>query len=500
MSILQQIEIAQALDALGVDSIEAGFPASSPDSVLAVQEIAKIVQRPIITAFARCTEKDIIAACTALQDAHRRRIHTFIATSDQHLEKKLFITRDEAIQKAVTNVTLAKAFTDDVQFSAEDATRSDLDFLAQIYGEAIRAGATTINSPDTLGICTPEIYGEIFKYIIEHVPEIRERNIVVSSHTHDDLGFAVANTMAAIQNGARQAEVTVNGIGERAGNARISATAMAMLVHEKQYGVRTRINHELLVPTSKIVAKATWPVQPNSPIDGQNAFATGAGIHEDGQLKDPLNYLFISPASVGWTGDEIVLGRNSGRKGVMSKIRALGMPVRPEDEEAIFERFKTVADAKVITDKYVSDAALLDEVYFRCIIEITGGNHVVSVYDQSQAYENKTVAIGLKDGTMITGVASSKAQGTVNAMQHALAQLMPNVDVDREGLHTHAIGTGGAAADAKAWITLKNEKHAATRSGDALATSDAELEAMQNAFNALSALDKYEAMIESEKK
>jgi 2-isopropylmalate synthase len=324
MDVPSKLGMAQALDTLGVDIIEAGFPIASPADAEAVRQIAEAVRRPVIAALARTTARDIEEAARALEPAARSRIHTFLATSDLHLSAKLRITREECLASAVSAVKLARRFTDDVEFSAEDATRSNRDFLCRVIEAVIDAGCTTVNLPDTVGYATPDEHRDFFAEIIARVPNAHRA--VFSAHCHNDLGLAVANSLAAIQGGVRQVECSMNGIGERAGNTSLEEFAMALRVRQDRLPFDTAIHSPALFQTSQLLASITSePVQSNKAIVGRNAFAHEAGIHQDGVLKDARTYEIMRPEDVGQSvSSRLVLGRHSGRHAVQSRCEALG--------------------------------------------------------------------------------------------------------------------------------------------------------------------------------
>ena len=323
MDVSAKLVMARALDALGVDIIEAGFPIASPADAEAVRQIAEALRRPVIAALARTRAQDIEEAGRALESAARSRIHTFLATSDLHLTTKLRMTREACLESAVDAVRLARKFTDDVEFSAEDATRSDLDFLCRVVEAVIRAGATTVNLPDTVGYSTPDETREFFADILRRVPNADRA--IFSAHCHDDLGFAVANSVAAVQGGVRQIECTINGIGERAGNASLEELVMAFRVRRDRLPYDTAVRSEKLYEASQLLCQLTSePVQSNKAIVGRNAFAHEAGIHQDGILKDPRTYEIMRPQDVGQSDARLVLGRHSGRHAVQSRCEALG--------------------------------------------------------------------------------------------------------------------------------------------------------------------------------
>jgi 2-isopropylmalate synthase len=343
MDVPAKLEMARALDALGVDVIEAGFPVASPADSQATERIAREVRRPVIAALARCRQLDIDEAARALEPAERRRIHTFLATSDLHLERKLRITKEACLSQVADGVRLARRYTDDVEFSAEDATRSDRDFLCRVVETAIACGASTINLPDTVGYATPEDVREFFSEIRGRVPNADRA--IFSAHCHDDLGLAVANSLAAIQGGVRQIECTVNGIGERAGNASLEEIVMALRVRQDRLPYDTAINSERLFQSSQLLSKLTdEPVQANKAIVGRNAFAHEAGIHQDGVLKDARTYEIMRPKDVGQTAEQLVLGRHSGRHAVQRRCEQLGFTLTPEEIGHVYHAVITMGE------------------------------------------------------------------------------------------------------------------------------------------------------------
>ncbi len=346
-----KLAMARALDGLGVDIIEAGFPIASPADAEAVRQIALTVRRPVIAALARTRRVDIEEAGRALVPAERSRIHTFLATSDLHLQAKLRMSRDECLASAVDAVKLARRFTDDVEFSAEDATRSDRDFLCRVVEAVIAAGCTTVNLPDTVGYATPDEIREFFSGIISRVPNAGRA--VFSTHCHDDLGLAVANSLAAIQGGVRQVECTVNGIGERAGNASLEEVVMALRVRQDRLPYDTAIVAAALYETSQLLTTLTSePVQANKAIVGRNAFAHEAGIHQDGVLKDARTYEIMRPEDVGQSpASRLVLGRHSGRHAVQSRCEALGFSLTSDELDQVYRGVIALGEhRKVIGD------------------------------------------------------------------------------------------------------------------------------------------------------
>ena len=343
MDVPSKLSMARALDALGVDVIEAGFPIASPADAEATRQVALEVRRPIIAALARCRPKDIEEAARALEPAERKRIHTFLATSDLHLSAKLRITREQCLDAIVENISRARNVVDDVEFSAEDATLSDRDFLCRVVEAAIKAGATTINLPDTVGYGVPEETREFFEQIIGRVPN--SDKAIFSTHCHDDLGLAVANSLAAVQGGCRQIECTINGIGERAGNASLEELVMALRVRQDRLPYDTAINTPLLFETSQLLSQLTSEaVQSNKAIVGRNAFAHEAGIHQDGMLKDSRTYEIMRPADVGQTANQLVLGRHSGRHAVGQRAEQLGLTLTADELAQVYHAVVTMGE------------------------------------------------------------------------------------------------------------------------------------------------------------
>jgi 2-isopropylmalate synthase len=341
----EKIRLARQLDALGVDIIEAGFPAASEGDYRSVREIAAEVRRPVIAALARCTERDIDLAGEALAGAERSRLHVFISTSDLHMREKLRLTRDEVVERARAAVRRARQFTDDVEFSAEDASRTDPDFLCLVVQAALDEGATTINLPDTVGYAMPEEYGAMFRDVLARVPGADR--IILSAHCHDDLGLAVANTLAAIAAGARQVECTVNGIGERAGNAALEEIVIASQVRGTVLGFRCNVEPREIYRASQLLSYLTgvFP-QPNKAIVGRNAFAHEAGIHQHGMLQNGLTYEIIQPEMVGIPRSTLVLGKHSGRHGLERRFRDLGYELTEVQLGEVYRQFIALADRK----------------------------------------------------------------------------------------------------------------------------------------------------------
>jgi 2-isopropylmalate synthase len=351
----EKLRLAHQLDRLGADVIEAGFPVASDGDFEAVKAIAGMIRRPIIAGLARACRPDIERAWEALQEAARPRIHIFLATSDIHLQYKLRITREQCLAQAREAVSFAKSLCADVEFSPEDATRTDHDFLCQVLEAVVEAGATTLNIPDTVGYTIPSEFGELIATIRRRVKGIE--NVTISAHCHNDLGMAVANTMAAIAAGARQVECTINGIGERAGNASLEEIVMAIRVRHDRYPYETGIVGEQIFPASQMLSEITGvPVQPNKAVTGRNAFAHEAGIHQDGVLKNPLTYEIMTPQSVGVPDSKLVLGKHSGRHALAIRCEQLGYQFDRRALDDIYRRFVRLAD-KI---KKVEDHHLLE--------------------------------------------------------------------------------------------------------------------------------------------
>jgi 2-isopropylmalate synthase len=345
----EKLKLARKLDELGVDIIEAGFPIASTADRESVRSVATNIRRPIIAGLARCARGDIECAAEALQPAERFRIHTFLATSDLHLERKLRMTHEQCYRAAVDGVALARTFTDDVQFSAEDATRSDMDFLCRVIEGVIDAGCTTVNLPDTVGYATPQELYEFFTTVIGRVPNADKA--VFSAHCHDDLGLAVANSLMAVTAGVRQVECTINGIGERAGNASLEEIVMAMRVRQDRLPYETGIQTEQIFSSSQLLTALTGePVQANKAIVGRNAFAHEAGIHQDGMIKDRKTYEIMRPEEVGVSRTTLVLGKHSGRHALQQRLEQLGVTFERSDLDEAYRLMTTLADRQKTID------------------------------------------------------------------------------------------------------------------------------------------------------
>ncbi len=409
MNLQEKLEVAHALVELNVDIIEAGFPIASPGDFESVREIANTIRGATICGLARCNEADIDRAWEALKGAPSPRIHVFLATSAIHREFKLKMTREEIIARAVAGVKRAVSHCDDVEFSPEDAARTEKDFLCQVVEAAIAAGATTVNIPDTVGYATPQHMGEVIKTLVDRVPNIDKA--VISTHCHNDLGMAVANSLAGVQNGAGQIECTINGIGERAGNCSLEEVVMALRTRHDFYNCDTRINTRRLVPTSRLLTSITgMQVQRNKAIVGRNAFAHEAGIHQDGMLKERSTYEIMRPEDVGFAHTDLVLGKHSGRAALADRAKALGYKLTGEQLQTVFDDFKRLADKK--KEIYDGDIVALIEHQVH-------GQHasewVLESYEVTCGSGKKpTVSISLKRGEKQFAESSSEGDGPVD--------------------------------------------------------------------------------------
>ncbi|MBM4322165.1 MAG: 2-isopropylmalate synthase [Deltaproteobacteria bacterium] len=475
MNVAEKVRIAEQLEKLNVDIIEAGFPISSEGDFGAVKEIAKKIKRSQVAALARTGLKDIKRAWEAIRFAKSPRIHTFIATSDIHLAYKLRMTREQVLKEAVRAVRYAKSLCKDVEFSAEDATRSDIDFLCQIFSAVISAGATTINIPDTVGYAAPTEFGEFIRTIRQKVKGFEK--VTLSVHCHNDLGLGVANSIAAIQNGARQVECTINGIGERAGNASLEEIVMALRTRKDLFQFQTRILPKHIFTTSRLVSKITGMViQPNKAIVGANAFAHQSGIHQDGVLKEKLTYEIMTPESVGIPKSSIVLGKLSGRHAFRERLRDLGYRLSEQDLERAFSRFKQLADKKrEIFDEDI-ESIVVEEILrmphrFKLIyINVVAGNVTVPTATVQMEVDGRLMQeAGFGDGPVdatfktITKITRTKAkllQFAINAITSG-TEAQGEVTVRLEEKGQTVIGQGAdtdvIVASAKAYINALNK-------------------------------------------
>ena len=457
MNVAEKLRLAHQLERLGVDIIEAGFPIASQGEVDSVKAVAAEIRSVRVAALCRAKDADIKAAGSALAGAARPVIHTFLATSAIHLKYKLKTTAEDALKQAVNGVALARSYTPDVEFSAEDASRTDYGYLREVLQAVFEAGATTLNVPDTVGYALPHEYAEMVARLVRDVP-----GAVISVHCHNDLGLAVANSMAAVHAGARQVECTINGIGERAGNAALEEIVMAFKVRGEALGVETGVKTELLNPTSAMLADITgvWP-QPNKAVVGRNAFAHEAGIHQHGILANPLCYEIMTPASVGVSETVLVLGKHSGKHAVESRLLALGLAPKADELEALTAQVKALADEK----KFVYDEDLLQLLNHAPALrarlvryQVLSGNAILPT---------ATVEIDV-DGERHT--ASAVGNGPLDAALRA-ADAALGWELELLELHTRALTAG---KDALAEVVVRVRRGEAESSGQAASTDSIE--------------------------
>jgi 2-isopropylmalate synthase len=435
----EKVEIARALDQLGVDIIEAGFPITSKGDFEAVRAISHEVPRPVTAALARTVAKDIDAAGEALKGAANPRIHLFCATSRIHREHKLKKAMDEIIRISVEQVQHAREYVSNIEFSPEDGSRTELDFLVEITQAVIEAGATTVNIPDTVGYAMPAEYGHIFAYVREKLPIIDEKGIVLSAHCHDDLGMAAANSLAAVANGARQIECTINGIGERAGNASLEEVVMAMRTRSDFYNRRTNIDTRRIYPTSRMVSQLTGLYVPrNKAIVGDNAFAHESGIHQDGMLKERSTYEIMDPQDVGLPTSKLVLGKHSGRHALRDRVVALGYTVSDEQIQRIYEEFKTLADKK--KNVYDEDIEALVETALESDVAAVLW-HLDKLQFTSGTDAIPTASVTVSDSTGTTVTQAATGDGPVDAIFTAIQQIT-GVNVELLDYQLRAVSAG----------------------------------------------------------
>ena len=474
----EKIRVARQLERMRVDVIEAGFAAASPGDFDAINSIAQVVRESTVCSLARANENDIRRAGEAIAPAPRKRVHTFIATSPIHMEKKLRMTPDQVVEQAVKAIGWARQYTDDVEFSAEDAGRSDIDFLCRVFEAVIKAGATTLNVPDTVGYTLPGQYGDIIRQLIERVPG--SDKVIWSVHCHNDLGLAVANSLSAVMAGARQVECTVNGLGERAGNASLEEVVMAVRTRADIFPVETRIDTTQIVPASKLISQITgYPVQPNKAIVGANAFAHESGIHQDGVLKHRETYEIMRAEDVGWTQNKLVLGKHSGRNAFKSRLGELGVVF--ESEEALnsaFAKFKELADKKhEIFDEdlqaLISDEAVTPET-----------EHYKLTYSQVTSETGETPLARL---TLSVGGEEKKAESTGSGPVDATFKAIESVLNSGSELLLYSVNNITSGTDAQGDVTVRLSKGGRVVNGSGADTDIviASVKAYLNALNRL---------------
>ena len=447
----EKIRIARQLEKLGVNVIEAGFAAASPGDFDAIHAIAEIIKESTVCSLARANEKDIRRAGEAIKPAAKGRIHTFIATSPIHMENKLRMTPDQVLERAVQAVKWALEYTDDVEFSAEDAVRSEMDFLVKVYDAVIQAGAKTLNVPDTVGYSIPAQWGERMKELIARVPNADK--VIWSTHCHNDLGMAVANSLSAVMAGARQVECTINGLGERAGNASLEEIVMAVRTRRDIFNLETSIDTSQIVPASKLVSSITgYPVQPNKAIVGANAFAHESGIHQDGVLKHRETYEIMRAEDVGWNANKLTLGKLSGRNAFRTRLTELGITLDSEDAlNAAFARFKELADKKseifdedlhaLVSDEVVSEASENYKLVYLHVCSETGETPHATVSIQDSGAEKRAEA----DGGGPVDAAFKAIESIVSSGAELLLYSVNNITsgTDAQGEVTVRLAKGG---------------------------------------------------------
>mgnify|MGYP000563169001 CR=1 FL=1 len=479
MNLQEKLEIAQALAHLGVDIIEAGFPIASPGDFEAVRQISQTIRGPVICGLARCRDEDIDRAWEALRHAERPRIHVFLATSAIHREYKLKMTKEDIVRQAVASVKRAVGYCPDVEFSPEDAARTEVDFLCEVVEAAIAAGATTVNIPDTVGYATPAHMGNLIRVLRDRVPNIDRA--VISVHCHNDLGLAVANSLAAVENGAGQVECTINGIGERAGNCSLEEIVMALRVRHDYYRASTGVVTQRIVPTSRLVAGITGiSVQRNKAIVGQNAFAHEAGIHQDGILKQPLTYEIMRPEDVGLTKSDLVLGKHSGRAALGDRAKALGYNLTGDQLNQVFEQFKLLADKK--KEIYDADIAILIDQQLHVASELFN----LDRYELSLATgKTPEVKLTLRRGEEKLTTQVAAGDGPIDAIFLAIEQLT-GISATCNDFRVHSVTVG---KDALGEVVVQLEHRGQLYRGRGVSTDS--VEASAKAF--LSAINRIAA-------
>lgn len=478
----EKLQIATILDEMGVDIIEAGFPVASKGDFECVNEIAKTMKNATVCGLARAVRKDIEACAEAIKPAQSARIHTFISTSPLHMKHKLQMDEDTVIEAIRDSVSFARGFTDDVEWSAEDGSRTEDDFLCRAVETAIKAGARTINVPDTVGYATPDDYSALISMLINRVPNIEDA--ILSVHCHNDLGLAVANSLAGVNAGARQIECTINGIGERAGNAALEELIMAMRTRKNQYPYSNNVKTEMIIKASKTLSKITgFNVQPNKAIVGANAFAHESGIHQDGMLKHRGTYEIMTPESVGLIESNLVLGKHSGRHAFRAKLEDLGYALNDEALNDAFARFKDLADQKkeIFDDDII---ALMDD---KTRVDSEHNIKFVDLIVHAGTDGPQTAKITLRvNGEEKTAEASGN--GPVDAMFKAIRELHPHDDTLLLLYNVHAV-TGGIDAQAEVTVRLEQAGHIVNGKGAHVDTMIASAKAYVHALNKMSALN-----------
>jgi 2-isopropylmalate synthase len=479
MNMAEKLELARALAALGVDIIEAGFPIASVGDFEAVRAIATEVAGSSVCGLARCNERDLDRAWEAIQFAQKPRIHVFLATSAIHREHKLRMTQAQIIEKAVASVRRAKGYCPDIEFSPEDAARTEIDFLCEVVAGAIEAGATTVNIPDTVGYATPAQYAEVIRTLKERVFNIEQA--IISTHCHDDLGLAVANSLAGCEAGARQVECTINGIGERAGNAALEEVVMALKTRFDYYGLTTNIKTERLYPTSRMLSTITGlAVQRNKAVVGRNAFAHEAGIHQDGMLKERSTYEIMRPEDVGVPRTDLVLGKHSGRHALRDRISEMGYTLSDDQLETVFHDFKALADKK--KEVYDEDLIVLIEKHLE---DAPAQWALVSLHTVAGVgvLPTATLAIRRPDGEIVQDAAIG--DGPVDAIFKAVER----VTGVHANLHEFVVRSVTQGKDAQGEVTLELEVESEDRSYRGRAASTDIIEASAQAYiNAVNAI------------
>lgn len=485
MNLKEKIQVAHQLANMGVDIIEAGFPISSPGDFESVKSIAQQIKGPVIAGLARANEKDITACWESVKYSKNPRIHIFIATSDLHIEKKLQKTRQEVFDMAVRSVKFAKKFCDDIEFSAEDASRSDIQYLCSVIEAVIDAGAKTVNIPDTVGYKMPEEFGSLIATVKNTVPNISKA--VISVHCHNDLGLAVANSLAAISNGARQVECTVNGIGERAGNAALEEIVMALKTREYFFNVGYNLKTKEIYKSSKLVSNITGVlVQPNKAVVGANAFAHESGIHQDGMLKDRNTYEIMSPEAVGVPESLLVLGKHSGRHAFTRRIKDLGYTLEAPIMESLFERFKILADKKkcVFDDDIIAlveeGISGVKETYFIDYVHVTSGVSVIPTATVRLKKTDKSKTETIQEASCGTG--------PVDAIYQAINKIT-GMKVDLVDYSLRAVSVG-EDAQGEVNIKVKYKDSVYTGKGTSTDITEASAKAYVHAINKIVVMQK----------